>query len=134
MKIPPRVKLAADADGRAIAQVELANRPGVYALIDADDLTALQDAGLSPRWHLNSNRAGGEGYVRFFLPGVANSKLTVARAVMRAGLGEAVRYRNGNRLDLRRRNLYLETARGRAGAWFGDYDTPISDPLPADRL
>lgn len=70
------------------------------------DYLAVQAKGYVGGWYLNRQRT-----VEYVL--VNNKKTgnncTVARLIMDPPRGYVVRYRNGNRKDLRRSNLYLQT-------------------------
>lgn len=96
-----------DNAGTPIAVVPLAN--GRAATLDLTDWEDLIGRGTSPNWTFNDN---GEGlaYVRCQSP---DNLLIVAREITRAGKGEMVRYRSGDRTDLRRANLRLVSG-GRA--------------------
>lgn len=113
----PRVLQGVAADGGKIVKVEMSNRQGTFVTVDADDYVALVAEGLPTRWFLN--RAGsGHDYVRF-APGRFAGKLeTVARRIVRSRPGRIVRYVDGDRLNLRRSNLYLipGNARGQTPA------------------
>jgi hypothetical protein len=98
-----------DEDGQPIAVVPLAR--GGSATIDAHDLEELLQRGITLNWTLNLS-GGDYAYVRAQTP---NNLVSVARLVTGAGPGNAVKYRNGERRDLRRRNLYV-TSGGRKKA------------------
>lgn len=107
----PKITHAVDVDGTPIVKVEMSNRPGWFALVDLIDFEDLLLGGVTLPWFVNRNGSGLE-YVRFTRNGVAGRLASVAPHIMRPGKGQIVTYRNGNRLDLRRRNL--EIARGNA--------------------
>ena len=96
-----------DSDGDPIAIMPLAQ--GEPATVDADVLDELVRQGVTLNWTWNLS-GDGYGYVR--AEGPVNL-VTIARVIMKPPLGFIVRYRNGNRRDLRRKNLYLERG-GRA--------------------
>ncbi|MCE7031726.1 hypothetical protein LY625_03685 [Lysobacter sp. GX 14042] len=98
------VRYFTDADGIRCALVPVANLND-SAIIYADDLTRLVADGVSLNWQLNSNGSAelARSYVKVSLPG--KDGRVVARLVYGARPKEQVRYRNGNRLDLRRPNL-----------------------------
>lgn len=81
---------------------------GSMALIDHDVRVRLIEAGHVGAWFLNDNGSG-LPYVR--LQG-ADNLVTVARLVVGAAVNEQVEYVNGNRLDLRSRNLRKVPRRG----------------------
>lgn len=117
-----------DEDGTPIVRVELVNRRGVFATVDEADFNRLLDAGFSPRWCLNES-APGFFYVRCYQGGVAGKLGVVARLVAEAGRGRQIKYRNGNTLDLRSRNLL--TAR----AGWAKGQTPLRDEFaPSARV
>lgn len=81
---------------------------GSMALIDREVRLRLIEAGHVGTWFLNDNGSG-LPYVR--LHGV-NNLVTVARLVVGAAPNEQVEYVNGNRCDLRSRNLRKVPRRG----------------------
>jgi hypothetical protein len=99
----PRLTTFVDADGVTCIRVPLANTYESAILWKAD-YDRLKAAGLSSYWCLNGNGHGGF-YVRAKRPGL--SYLMVARLVLDEPEGAIVRYANGDRLDLRRPNLYI---------------------------
>lgn len=76
---------------------------GSLALVDSRDLRDLEERGVTGAWFLADN---GQGLPYVRAKGRTNL-ITVARAIAQAGPDEQVRYRNGNRLDLRRSNLLV---------------------------
>lgn len=105
-----------DADGSPVVRVPLAKRRGV-AVLDADDFDELMRLGISPRWCRNVAMPG-YAYVRCTPPRHMNcgTLLSVSRLIMAAPPGMCVRYRDDDRCNLRRSNLYLAEdgrARGR---------------------
>lgn len=107
----PKITHAVDVDGTPIVKVEMSNRPGWFALVNLIDFEDLLLGGVTLPWFVNRNGSGLE-YVRFTRNGVAGRLASVAPRIMRPGKGWIVTYRNGDRLDLRRRNL--EVTRGNA--------------------
>lgn len=99
-----------DERGTPIAVVPLAR--GGTAKINAADYHDLVALGVSPNWTLNS---GGEGpsYVRASLRYVPAN---ITRFLLNPRADEIVSYRNGDRTDLRRANLYLRQVRRRTRA------------------
>lgn len=96
-------------DGLEIAHVPLRNRQREVigtAIIERGDLEALQAAGVPTPWFLNTSSSG-HAYVNAPERDHRGRSLPVARAVLGTGKGTIVRYRDGNRLNLRRANLYL---------------------------
>lgn len=98
-----------DADGNPIAVVPLAR--GGDALVDAPVLEELLQRGVTLNWTFNLSGGGEFAYVRTRT--AARNLVSVAREVVGARSREIVRYRNGDRRDLRRSNLYV-TSGGRA--------------------
>ena len=91
--------------GQPIVLVPLANhsRP---ARIDAKDFEMLLADGYSDQW--NFNRIGqGYGYVRCKDGKIKGGLSTVARLVLGAGENQVVHYRDGDRLNICRSNLYI---------------------------
>ena len=91
--------------GQPIVLVPLANhsRP---ARIDAKDFEMLLADGYSDQW--NFNRVGqAYGYVRCKNGKIKGGLSTVARLVLGAGEKKVVHYRDGDRLNLCRSNLYI---------------------------
>lgn len=77
------------------------------AVVDAADFDRLRWLGVPDQWHLQ--RGGGFGYVACR---VAGRCTLVARLLLEAPPSRIVRYRNGNRLDLRMANLVCDWRRG----------------------
>lgn len=71
------------------------------------DYERLKRAGLSSYWTANRSGAG-IPYVRAKWPDMGY--MMVARMILEGSEGEVVRYANGDRLDLRRPNLYIATS------------------------
>lgn len=95
-----------DDKGKRIALVPL-TRSGRPAVIFEEDYDMLVAMGVSPLWHHNSNGKG-LSYVRARIPYQERTLFTVARLVLGVGKRKVVKHRNGDRLDLRRPNLYVE--------------------------
>ena len=96
-----------DNDGLPIVIVPLAN--GRAATVDLADWEDLLCAGLTPQWTLNDS---GNGFAYVRAQGRENL-VVIARVITGAGRREIVRHRNGDHLDLRRRNLCVMSG-GRA--------------------
>lgn len=110
----PAIERACDNDGRAIVLVPLANYPVPAKLFEAD-FDALRAAGLTDHWTFN-NTGNGHAYVRAGHYSSPGKLITVARVIEGAGPRVAVKYADGNPLNLRRDNLYL--GRGNAAKSF----------------
>jgi hypothetical protein len=97
-----------DDSGRPLVQVSIPNchRPAVLL---GEDYAALMLAGVSPNWFINQNGRK-LWYVRTPV-GVNGRPDTVARLILGASNGARVKYVDGNRLNLRRENLYVEQTR-----------------------
>lgn len=103
-----------DINGTRIANVSLAKGHGIVEL-HAEDFEALLQSGFSGNLCLNHNNHG-NWYVR--ASQVGGNTVSVARLVTRAGRHQVVRYRDGNRLNLRRSNLYLDLGRSKMDCSF----------------
>lgn len=97
-----------DESGRPLVRVSIPNchRPAVLL---GEDYAALMLAGVSPNWFINQNGRK-LWYVRTPV-GVNGRPDTVARLILGVGKGARVKYVDGNRLNLRRENLYVEQTR-----------------------
>jgi len=103
-----------DPGGRPIVRVPLAHtkvtskNPRRFALLDAEDFDRLMAAGVSPCWTLNRDGKMGIGYVR--APWGSDPRgrtlVSIAPLVLGTEPGQRVHYRDGNRLNLRRSNLW----------------------------
>ena len=102
-----------DPDGTEIVQVPLPR--GEVAVIEAADYEWLLGLGLPPNWSYDKG-ANSCNYVRVtaYLGGRNRRprglksgalQMSVARLIMRTDIGEIIRYRDSNRLNLRRSNL-----------------------------
>lgn len=85
---------------------------GTFVTLDEPDFDRIVASGIAPRWVLNEAFPGFY-YVRCYQPDVAGKLGLVARHVLQAGQGQVVKYRDGDRLNLRRSNLYLTTGRAK---------------------
>lgn len=83
--------------GAALARMPLA-QAGKFAILDAADMRALMDAGVSLYWTVKL-----DGYVAVNIPG--SGPIPVGRLIVGASKGERVNYKNGDRLDMRSENL-----------------------------
>lgn len=94
-----------DENGQRCVRVPLANGAGEAATY-WETYWELIGSGVSPLWCSNHNRGGqtGDQYVK---AKVGGKPQTIARLILKAGPGEVVQYRDGNRLNLRPDNLYL---------------------------
>ncbi len=111
MKKQPRLSLRAAAGGARVIDIELTNRPGIYAVMDLADFRDWQAAGRSTSFYAFSNGQGRE-YVGFPDLSRPGHHATVARALLSPGGKKAVRYRNDDPLNLRRANLYAAVGKG----------------------
>ena len=124
-------------DGSVVVTIPLANGGG-EAVLDAGDFGELTDWRISTNFKLNNNGKRPFGYVRAKQSG--GDTVSVARFIVRAGRGEIVRCRDGNRTNLRRSNLELSS--GPAKMDCGDHrknlrgvlmmETLVSSPLRGD--
>lgn len=93
----------------------LTNAPGSFAIIARHHHADLKARGLTGAWFLNSNGSG-RAYVRTHIPVEGRpdgTNLLVARLIVGAGPNVAVRYANGNPLDLRYFNLVGQKGRSK---------------------
>ena len=81
---------------------------GSMALVDRADREALVEQGYIGRWFLNKS---GQGLAHVRMQG-DRAVLTPARLILEAKPDEGIRYVNGSRLDLRRRNIKAGPRRG----------------------
>ena len=108
-------RYSTDPNGNAVAHVPILSSDGKHATILTEDLRALETEGVSLRWYLN--RANGREYVNTNDPDHLGGNQVVARRILGARTREAVRYLDGDTLNLRRSNLYLDrgpSANGKA--------------------
>lgn len=96
-----------DERGRDIVRVPVDETGLRHALVDADDFDRLQSTGLTGVFFVVNNGKG-QLYVRTGCTDVSGGQVTVARAILGLGRGEVVRYRAGDRLDLRRCSIQSE--------------------------
>ena len=90
----------------SVVKVELSNRPGVFATLDATDWTAWIAAGLTRTLFAAGNGQGKE-YILHFDPAHPHSGASVARTLVNPGPGKVAKYFNGDPTDLRRANIYV---------------------------
>jgi hypothetical protein len=95
-----------DHDGQAIVLVPLANH-ATPARMFPGDYAEMRREGFSGLWTLNQNGSRGYSYVRCAHARASGRLLTVARIIAGAEAGRIVKYHDGDRLNLRRDNLYL---------------------------
>ena len=91
-------------------QVPLANH-SEPAILDRADFDRLKVLGITDQYTLNGSPRG--QYVRCHLPNRSDGLVSVARLIIEAGRGHQVKYRDGNRLNLRKGNLYIVAGHGR---------------------
>lgn len=106
--IPSRQPIrTTDADGTPVVRVPLARGRG-FAVLFAEDFDTIASLGFTVRWCLNQGSPG-YSYVRCGHPAseATGGLLSVARLIMEAAPGLCVRYRDKDRTNLRRTNLYL---------------------------
>lgn len=104
-----------DSTGARIVLVPLANS-ALPAVLDEEDFDRWAARRYSTAWTRTIDREGRDYVVAAHAHSEATGGLiTVARVIADAGRGKRVKYRDGNRLNLRRNNLYLEDgyAKGR---------------------
>src|SRR4051812_46703835 len=98
-------------NGREIVGGLLSNRPLAAWLdkVEFDKIVALYG---TTTWHLASNGSG-SSYVRFKNPNNTDRNVYVARLIAGDFERSGVKYRDGDRLNLRQSNLYHGDGRGR---------------------
>lgn len=103
--------IAPDRVGRACFAIPLSGTDGAgrSALVDADGLTALREAG-ARALYLTGNGQG-RAYVTF-VQFPSKRAMTAARAIMGDPKARRIEYANGNRLDLRGQNLHARDYAG----------------------
>lgn len=104
----------------SIVQIPLANAPGRFATLDTDDFDRLRAAGISDQWFLNSD-GHGNAYVRVAMRtkgrlAPLGRLVSVSRLIVRAPPGRVVKHRDGDRTNLRRRNLTMKEGYARKSA------------------
>ena len=88
-----------------------------WAIVDTEDYERIVDElGYPGAWYAASNGSSGRAYVRVRVPGSGRC-VGVARLVTGALAGERVMVRNGNPLDMRRKNLVRVTKRQLRQVW-----------------
>lgn len=101
--MPLAVIHSRDDDGRAVVGVPISNRPGTYAWLYAADYDViLNDYGTTP-WFVNDNGKG-RLYVRL-VSSDSRANVMVSRVVVNDPDVTMIRYRDGDRLNLRSWNL-----------------------------
>lgn len=112
------IRIAVDAEtGKPLAFVPLGSWGGAKqkeAILFLEDYERLINNGLSGNWSCHSG-----SYVAVTIYDKetrATRKVLINRVLMGAKVGERVRYKNGNPLDLRRSNLQLEQTHGLANS------------------
>ncbi len=111
----PAVQHIIDRDGASIVLVPVHGLKEP-AKVRADDFERLTRAGYPPRFmHVKNGK--GQSYVRVCHPTLMHGQETVARLVADVAKWQQVRYRDGNRMNLRRENLYV-TRKPRRGCRF----------------
>ncbi|MBY5973673.1 hypothetical protein KUV28_15045 [Ferrimonas balearica] len=103
-----------DEDGKDCYLVPLNDRRDVHALVEMADYWSARDSGADGLWY--PNRSNGFTYVQTDAPlqdRKPGGKITVSRLVLNLPGGKRVSVRNGNGLDLRRKNLVAVSGNGR---------------------
>lgn len=102
----PRILQGVTDLGASLVKVEMTNQPGVFATVDEEDFRRLVAEGYPKRWFINMSSTG-YWYVRFSSDRYLGKLESVGRVIMNAPKGRVVKYRDGDRTNLRRSNLYL---------------------------
>lgn len=108
----PVPEFLADEAGRPIVRVWAAagSSPAVPIDVDREQFEDAARRGLSPRWCINV--AKGRPYVRACCSGDPRTLVSVAHFLMGDPRDQQVRFRDGDRLNLRRWNLDLRERHG----------------------
>lgn len=101
--MPLAVIHSRDDDGRAVVGVPLSNRPGLHAWLYAEDHETIVLEYGTASWFVNDN-GDGRLYVRLRNTD-SHRNVMVSRLVVSDPAVSIVRYRDGDRLNLRRGNL-----------------------------
>jgi hypothetical protein len=89
------------------------------AIIDCDDFELLMGLGMSSTWNCLP-----AGYVLASAGRAKGGNVGVARVLLDCGPNQSVRYRDGNKFNLRRSNLELRLMSGASTRRDRDYLTP----------
>ena len=103
---PRRPKRREPIHNSGVILIPLAGDLGMVRL-NAADHARLRAQGFSDQWCLHRDRDG-RAYVRVANPERRGGVLTVARLILDTPAGRIIRYRNGDRTDLRRVNLWVK--------------------------
>lgn len=101
--MPLAVQHSRDDDGRAVVGVPLSNRPGLYAWLYAEDHEIIVLEYGNASMFVNDN-GDGRLYVRLRNTD-SHRNVMVSRLIVGDPAVSFVRYRDGDRLNLRRSNL-----------------------------
>ncbi len=93
-----------DPDGTPVVLVPI-KHSDLCATVNEEDFDRMMEAGFSDQWWFEETYPGCK-YVRVTDPSLASNNLTISRLVVEAGARQIVKYRDGDRLNLRRENLY----------------------------
>ena len=95
------------ASGETVFRVPLSNRAGLHATVCQDGLDIIQSKDIRSLF-MSTDGSGQYAYVSFYDPWSAGEMATLARLLVGAGRGQRVRYRDGDRTNLRLSNLRIE--------------------------
>lgn len=104
-----------DRKGNLLGEVEMYD----------DDLSKLREAGFAGKFFTKTTQ--GRRYVVIQNPSVIGEHSVVARLILNTRKGLTVRYRDGNRFNLKRDNLYYRTGRAKG-------ETPVDGDRFDDTL
>ena len=91
-----------DDDGTPIVSVPLINSKQI-AILNQSDYQELISIGVDPRWKLARSQVFERG----------RTLVSIARLIANAKKGEKVQYKDGNQLNLRRKNLVISIGAGK---------------------
>jgi len=124
-------KLQNNNNQKEIIEIPLNNSPEP-ALIDREGLERVKAAGFPGAWFMAGDGRG-YNYVTTTKAGMVGSNFTVSRIAAGALPGQIVKYRNGNRHDLRATNLYIVKGASKARQAKAAIETNTPERVQAQR-
>ena len=95
------------ASGEPGFRIPLSNRPGRNATVCKEGLAIIEANDIKSVF-MSADGSRKYDYVSFYDPWAAGEMATLARLLVGAGRGQRVRYRDGDRTNLRLSNLHVE--------------------------